>query len=128
MTFCPECKKDFNSDLLSCPRCHPDLREGNETSTDGVDKGWVVIGHVRDQTSADYARETLESYDVPAVVFSESGFFGQVGLNLLSPYGKHKGMFQIQVPSELVPDAINIMNMILGDSWEKAVEADKDEQ
>ncbi len=128
MTYCPKCNKDFDSDLPSCPRCNPDLREGDETASDGLNKkGWIVIGHVKDQTSADYAKETLESYDIPVVVFSESGFFGQVGLNLPSPIGKHKGMFQIQVPSELDEDAINILNMIFGDGWEKAIQNDTEE-
>ena len=128
MTYCPKCNKDFNSDLPSCPRCNPDLREGDENTSDGLNQGWVVIGHVKDQTTADYARETLESYDIPGVVFSESGFFGQVGLNLPSPSGKNLGTFRIQVPFDLVEDAINVMNMILGDSWEKATETDIDKQ
>ena len=127
MTFCPKCNKDFDSDMLFCPRCNPDLRDGDETASDGLNKGWIVIGHVKDQTSADYARETLESYDIPVVVFSESGFFGQIGLNLPSPSGKHMGMFQIQVPSDMVRDAINVLNMIFGDSWVKLIKTDTDE-
>lgn len=125
MSYCPNCNEDFDSDLLNCPKCNADLNGGFDDSTKTNNEGWVVIGHVKDQTTADYVRETLESYDIPGVLFSESGFFGQAGLNLPSPSGKHIGTFRIQVPADLVKDAINIMNMILGDSWEKATESDE---
>lgn len=128
MSYCPKCNEDFDSDLSACPKCNPDLNNGMGDSAKANNGGWVVIGHVRDKTTADYARETLEAYDIPGVVFSESGFFGQAGLNLPSPSGKHIGTFKIQVPAGLVKDAFNIMNMILGESWEKAFETEADEE
>ncbi len=124
MSYCPKCNEDFDSDLSACPKCKIDLDDEPDVPSDVASDGWVVIGHVKDQTTADYAKETLESYDIPAVLFSESGFFGQAGLNLPSPSGKHIGTFKIQVPVELIDDAVNILNMILGDSWENAIGTD----
>ncbi len=112
MSFCPDCNEEYDNELSNCPKCN---------------KGWVVIGCVKDKTSADYAIETLKSYDVPGILFSESGFFGQAGLNLPSPSGKNMGMFKIQVPSELAKDAVNVMNMILGDSWDNTLDIEADE-
>lgn len=127
MSYCPKCNQEYAGELSNCPKCNADLNDGFDDSPKAANAEWVIIGHVRDQTTADYAKETLKSYDIPAVLFSESGFFGQAGLNLPSPSGKHKGTFQIRVPAELIEDAINIMNMILGDSWENAIETDTDE-
>jgi len=79
-----------------------------------------MIARIFDRTSAEYAKETLTSYKIPAVIISESGFFGQAGLNLPSITGKGLGKFQVHIPSEFREDAENILTMILGDGWEKA--------
>jgi hypothetical protein len=86
---------------------------------DDIPDGWVLVGRVNDEMSANYARETLKSYDIPAVIFSESGFFGTAGLNLPSPAGKNLGQFQIHVPAEKKEEAEDILNMILGNKWKK---------
>jgi len=111
MVYCPECEKEFEDGLSECPICGAELIEKSD---------WVIVGRVKDQTSSDYARETLESYDIPAVVISESGYFGQVGLNIPAPSGANIGLFQIHVPGDRLEEAIEILDMILGDSWEKA--------
>ena len=124
MSYCPKCNEDFDSDLSVCPKCNASLDEKLDGPSNLASDGWVVIGHVKDKTSADYAKETLESYDIPVVLFSESGFFGQAGLNLPSPSGKHTGTFKMQVPADKIEDAVNTLNMILGDSWENALGTD----
>lgn len=83
---------------------------------------WKLLGKVNDATSAGYAKETLESYDIPCAVLSESGFFGQAGLNLPQAYGSRLGQFEIFVPEDLKEEAIDIMNMILGDKWDRMIE------
>ena len=94
--------------------------EKNGAATDGTE--WLLIGKITDKTSADYARETLESYNIPSVLFSESGFFGQAGLNLPSFSGKGLGKFQIHVPASMREEAEGVLDMILGESWEKTDE------
>lgn len=117
MPYCPRCRETFAGDLTSCPKCNYDF-ENNSNETQG--EGWQLIARIYDKTSADFAKETLESYNIPTVVISESGYFGQVGLNLPSISGKGMGKFQIHVPLESIEEAEDILNMILGDDWEKA--------
>ena len=120
MPVCPRCKKDYGDGLTSCPNCNYEFDDDDDAILNDPNDGWVIIGRVNTQTASDYARETLESYDIPAVIISESGFFGQVGLNLPSPTGKHKGMFQIHVPADCAEEAVGVLDMIFGDSWEKS--------
>ena len=116
MPYCPVCKEFFVGDLTSCPKCGRDFEEDDYD----IEKlGWTMIGKVKDKMSADFAKETLESYHIPVVIISESGYFGDVGLNLPSLAGKGLGKFQIHIPSELREDAENVLNMIFGDDWEK---------
>lgn len=82
---------------------------------------WKLLGKVNDATSAGYAKETLESYDVPCVLLSESGFFGQAGLNLPQAYGSRLGQFEIFVPENRMEEAVDIMNMIFGDNWDRMI-------
>ena len=73
MVYCPVCKTEVEDDSTSCPICGNDFEKTGEVS-------WVVVGEIEDKISADFAREALKSYDIPAVIFSRSGFFGRVGL------------------------------------------------
>jgi hypothetical protein len=116
MAYCPRCKENFAGDLTACPRCGYEFGEENGSTGD---REWILIARIRDKTSADYARETLDSYQIPSVVFSRSGYFGQVGLNLPSLYGKNTGKFEIHVPADCREEAEGVLGMILGDSWER---------
>jgi hypothetical protein len=81
------------------------------------ESGWVLLGFVRDKMSADYAKEVLTSYDIPAVVISKSGFFGQAGLTLTGFYKGDSQLFEVSVPRDMVEEAVGIMDMVLGDQW-----------
>ena len=89
-------------------------RDFDESSED-----WIIVGKVNDPAMAEYVKETFKSYDIPVVIFSESGFFGQAGLNLPSFYSKNIGQFRIHIRKEDTEEAVEILNMILGDSWVK---------
>nr|MBN2277128.1 hypothetical protein [candidate division Zixibacteria bacterium] len=120
MVYCPNCKENFPGDLTSCPKCNYDFN-GHEA---GKEDKWPAIGMISDRTSADYARETLLSYNVPCVVFSGSGYLGNAGLSMPSFTGKVTAKYVVHVPAEHREEAENILTMILGDGWEKI--ADKD--
>lgn len=80
---------------------------------------WLLIGKVDDPTSAGYVEETMKSYNIPCVIRSESGFFGQAGLNLPQAYGSRLGQFEVFVPSEFDKEAVDVLNMIMGDNWDR---------
>jgi hypothetical protein len=54
------------------------------------------------------------------VVISKSGFFGQAGLTLPGFYKSGMALFEVSVPSDQVAEAVDIMNMVLGDKWQRA--------
>jgi len=122
MPYCPRCREFFEGDLTSCPKCNYDFNSDKEDEEDegAGEEQWIIIGRVRNRTTADYAVETLKSYDIPAVVVSESGYFGDVGLNLPSATGKHMGLFQIHITADKYDEAVDVLDMILGENWEKA--------
>lgn len=108
--FCPECKNEWGDEYVECPICSRDFDDP------GSDQ-WVLLGSIRDKLSADFAREVLASYKIPAVVISKSGFFGNIGLTLNTFYKPGSSLFEVSVPMSLAEDAKGILEMALGDSW-----------
>lgn len=80
-----------------------------------------MLGTIEDKLSADFARETLASYEIPAVVISRSGFFGTIGLPLRNFYSGELGLWELSVPSEFADEAQGIVTMILGAKWRPRV-------
>jgi hypothetical protein len=80
---------------------------------------WVVIGTVGDKISADFAREIMESNEIPSVVISKSGFFGTAGLPLVPFYTSESAAFEISVPGEFREDASELLDMTLGSKWQR---------
>ncbi len=78
-----------------------------------------MIGSIDDKISADYAEETLKSYNIPVVVISSAGFFGTAGLTFNPFHGSSQGLFEISVPEEFVEEAVGTLDMILSSSWIK---------
>ena len=116
MTICPVCKTEWDDSLTDCPVC------AREITADPAESGapdWVLLGYVADNVSADYAREVLQSYEVPVVVISKSGFFGKAGLTLQSFHSSGAQLFEVMVPTDYVEEATGLMDMILGDKWRR---------
>ncbi len=109
--LCPVCNKNWDEGTTQCPIC------GRDLTTDSDKIEWVILGDVDDRISADFAKETLNSYNIPAVIFSKSGFFGNVGLPLHPFYKPGSGVFEIAVQNQYQEDALEILEMILGDKW-----------
>ena len=116
MTFCPVCKTEWDGDMTECPVCSTAFPSD---PADSQDANWVLLGYIADAVSADYAREVFKSYEVPAVVISKSGFFGRAGLTFQSFYSPGAQLFEVMVPSDCLEEATGIMDMILGDKWQK---------
>jgi len=102
--------------MTECPICSAELVKDDR---ERAQSGWVTLGSIDDKLSADYARAVLTSYDIPAVVISRSGFFGQVGLTLTSFYKPGALLFEVSVPEEYVDEAAGVLDMALGEKWRR---------
>jgi hypothetical protein len=110
---CPECNVELEAGATQCHICG--------TAVSAEDGEWITLGTVFNQISADFAKETLQSQGIPAVVFSKSGFFGSAGLPLHPFFKGGSMMYRISVPGACREEAIEVMDMALGDNWERAV-------
>ena len=111
--LCPECKAELENGRTDCPIC------GWE-STGEKEQKWVVLGTIADRPFADLARETLKSLNIPAVVVSRAGFFGNIGLPLNPIFdGGKLGVFEISVPQSFIQEAADSLDMTLGDKWQR---------
>lgn len=113
MVYCPRCENEFDDGISECPVC------GRDLVPEGSEGKWLMLGRIEDKLSADFAREVLSSYDIPSVVISKSGYFGQVGLTFHTFYKPGAATFEISVPSEHADDAAEILQMALGDKWQR---------
>ena len=115
MAFCPACKAEWDPETLQCPICGRDLGEDEEN----VEQPWVVIGTIADKISADFARETLKTYEIPAVIVSKSGYFGTVGLTLTHFYSGGQALFEVSVPPSHLEEADELLRMTIGEKWQR---------
>lgn len=113
MAFCPVCKAEWQEETSACPICGKDMPKMADDDT------WTMIGEIEDTLSADFARETLATYDIPAVIVSRSGYFGQIGLTLTAFYSGKQALFEVRVPTGCVDEATELLEMTLGDKWHR---------
>lgn len=111
--YCQVCKNEWSDEFTECPICSRDLASAD------TEPEWILLGAVMDKVSADFAREVLASYKIPAVVISKSGFFGNVGLTLHTFYKPGSSLFEVTVLKEHVEEAAGVLDMALGDRWQK---------
>lgn len=105
MASCPACKAEVKEDATHCSVCGEPLTN---------EEGWVTIGSVDTRITADFVFETLKSYEIPAVVLSRSGYFGNFGLTLQPFYSAGHGLFDISVPASHKEEAEDIFKMVTG--------------
>jgi len=112
MPSCPVCNIDITEGQEVCPVCSHDL------SLDSSEVGeWVILGSFEDQMSAGLARESLLNADIPAVLFSKSGFLGAAGLQMNPLYSTQAGAYEISVRKEFKEDATELLDAILDNNW-----------
>ncbi len=115
MVLCPKCNSELGDDVTECYVCGSEITSEDE-------EGWIVLGTIEDKISADFAREALACYEIPAVVFCRSGFFGAAGLPLYSFYSDRSGRFEVSVPAACVAEAIGVLDMVVGKRWQRKEE------
>ncbi|UCG60938.1 MAG: hypothetical protein JSV52_11490 [Candidatus Zixiibacteriota bacterium] len=112
MANCPACNTEIADDASTCYICGCELDEEREIT-------WTIIGEIEDKLSADFGKEALATSEIPAVVFSRSGFFGNIGLPLNPFYKAGSALFEISVPEEFIEEASEILEMTLGKKWHR---------
>lgn len=115
MMFCPVCKAELENGVTQCVVCGHEFNDSESSQ-------WVVLGTIEDKISADFAKEALSSYEIPAVIISKSGFFGDIGLPLNPFYKPGSALFEVSVPEEHCEEAVDVLNMILGRKWRRKEE------
>lgn len=113
MEYCPVCNTKLKKDATYCHVC------GYKINNDEENYKWIVLGYIDDKISADFAKETFKAYNIPAVIFSKSGFFGDIGLTLNPLYSSSSATFEVSVPEGLEEEAIEILNMTIGNKWQR---------
>ena len=112
MAYCPVCKAEVDDDADNCCIC------GHEFDKDEAVK-WITLGEIEDKLSADFAKEVLTTYNIPVVIFSRSGFFGNIGLPLNPFYKPGSALFEVSVPKDYSEEASDVLEMTLGDKWHR---------
>ena len=112
MVYCPICKTEWDEDVTECPICGRELPDEENGEVE-----WIKLGMVPDKLSAELAKQMLEAEDIPVVVISRSGFFGEIGLTLHDFYSGQPGLFEVSVPKHLAAEASEILSGLLGDRW-----------
>ncbi len=75
---------------------------------------WVIVAETTSRTEADFAVNGLQSHDIPVVLDSAAGVFGNAGLALTSIYSGQTDSFKVKVPAEFEEEAIEIVKMFVG--------------
>lgn len=123
MPFCPKCHYEYKDDVQTCPDCNLPLVANldavdREADDPDADRKWVALAKLTSQQHAEMLIEALRAKDIPAVLESDSGFFGmtgQMGPSSFQPVGDG---FVIHVDVDKVVEANAAGAAIVGESWE----------
>ena len=127
MPFCPKCRYEYKPEISVCPDCNEylvsSLPEKNEEISEIDNMGydnWVRIGRLTSQAYANMINEGLHSKNIPVIILSGTGHFGQTGQMGTSSFRPIDGGFSVMVPEEFAVDANYEAEIILGDDWIKS--------
>ena len=126
MPFCPKCRYEYNVGITTCPDCDeplvaelpPEIDDESIYDSANYDD-WVQLARIASHEYANMIVEVLHSKEIPAVVLSGAGHFGQLGQLGPSSSRPVGGAYSIMVPNEYVVDADREGEMIMGEDWKK---------
>ncbi len=123
MPFCPKCRYEYNPEIATCPDCNERLvtsLPAEEESAEVIYEDWTQVARLTSPQYAEMLLEALQAKDIPIVIQSGSGHFGQVGqmgMSALAPIG---GGYSVMIPRTFVAEADREATALLGDVWENA--------
>ncbi|MFH1687464.1 MAG: hypothetical protein ABIE70_08090 [bacterium] len=122
MPFCPECRYEYGADVARCPDCDVDLVAHMPDDDDLLDqeskyKDWVQLARLNSHEFAHMIVEAFRAKDIPVVLLSGAGHFGQTGQMGVTSRAVG-GAFSINVPKEFVIQADQEGEGILGEEWQ----------
>lgn len=107
--YCPKCNNSIEEKTTTCNICGQEIPQ--------YAGEWVVAGHIEDKISSDFAGEILNSYEIPNVVISKSGYFGNIGLSFGAFFSGKAMLFEVLVPESYLAEGNEVLKMTLGDRW-----------
>lgn len=84
MPYCPQCRYEYETGIGKCPDCGVPLvdllpEESPKTDHEHRYKDWIPVANLTSQQVAEMVLEGLRATDIPAVIYSGVGYFGQAG-------------------------------------------------
>jgi hypothetical protein len=129
MPFCPKCRAEYTEQIEACPECGKPLVEslpeqpGETSPSPDIEteyKEWVQLARLTSQQYAEMVVEALRAKNIPAVILSGTGHFGQLGMMNVSLYLPIGGGYSVMVPRKFAVDADREGSLLLGDVWEES--------
>jgi hypothetical protein len=123
MPFCPKCRYEYNPEVSTCPDCNERLvttLPAEEEQSEVIYEDWTQVARLTSPQYAEMLLEALQAKDIPIVIQSGSGHFGQIGqmgMSALAPIG---GGYSVMIPLKFVPEADREATALLGEIWESA--------
>ncbi len=121
--FCPKCRYEYQASVKTCPDCNEPLVEflpADEQGDDERYKDWVQLARLTSQPSAEMLLEVLREKEIPSVILSGAGHFGQTGQMGPSSFRPIDGAFSLMVPRDFVVDADREGEAVLGEEWKRS--------
>jgi len=119
------CHYEYEQGVSTCPDCDERLvsslpEEPPKISEEKTYDEWVQLARLTSQHYADMITDALRAKEIPVVVISGAGHFGQTGQMGISSFRPIGGGYSVMVPREFIDRADIEGQQILGEEWEKA--------